>query len=126
MRPKLHSWRSLNTCARASSSCSTHNGSHPICNSLAGSKFREPIICVCCGEQSICRGGFGSFVGVSCRDQRVVGLVGTDSTLPAALHLKIGVHGVTRPTVDGPKGRGYRLIVRETDGYYGLKWLLGF
>src|SRR6516164_3675561 len=125
MRPRLRSWRSWNTCARASSSCSTHNGSHPICNSLAGSKFREPIICVCCGEQSICRGGFSSFVGVSCRDQRVAGLVGR-VVLSRCLYLKIGAHGVPRPTENSPKGRGYRLIVQESDRYYTFKWLLGF
>ena len=39
----------------ATSSCSTRNGSRPICNNLAGSKFRGAIICACCVEQSICR-----------------------------------------------------------------------
>jgi hypothetical protein len=34
---------------------------------------------------------------------------------------------VTRPNSgDGPQGRGYRLIVPESDRYYGFKWLLGF
>ena len=27
---------------------------------------------------------------------------------------------------DGPQERGSRLIVRESDRYYGFKWLLGF
>src|SRR4029077_3715903 len=56
MRPRLRWWRWWNICAPTSSSCSTRNGSRPICNSLAESKFRGAIICACCGEQSICRG----------------------------------------------------------------------
>ena len=55
MHRRLRSWRSWNICARASSSCSTRNGSRLTCNSLAGSKFRGAIICGCCGEQSIGR-----------------------------------------------------------------------
>jgi hypothetical protein len=33
---------------------------------------------------------------------------------------------VTRPTENSSKGRGYRLIVQESDRYYAFKWLLGF
>jgi hypothetical protein len=66
----LHSWRSWNICAHASSSSWTHNGLRPTCNSLAVSKFREPIICVCCGEPSICRGDSRKAVRVPSSQQR--------------------------------------------------------
>src|SRR6266576_2505801 len=126
MRPRLRSWRSWNICAPATSSYSTRNGSRPICNNLAGSKFRAAIICACYGEQSICRGDFCSAFSVF---PVATGLrsVGFGSSLPSAHGPAHGAHEVTSPTTGGgPQGRGYRLIVPESDRYYGFKWLLGF
>ena len=58
---------------------------------------------------------------------RPVGFGRAGSPLPAAYGPPDGSHGLTRPTSgDSPQGHGYRLIVPESDRYYGFKWLLGF